>query len=345
MPSNSDPPVARGRYRVAVIGAGDMGGHHVAAWQALGHVVASVTDVDADRATRLAGVHGVATVHTDHTKAVSDDVDIVSVCLPLALHAPVVVAAARAGRHVFVEKPLAPTYAAADAMQGAVTEAGVAFGVGFQRNLAGGVALLRQWAAEGGFGHPMLATSDVLQEVRPKTAMHDRGGNNGPFTDAGCHYYLLWQTVFRSRPHTVYAQGRITAVGRPEVRHLDALAIDTGTVTITYESGDVATFTASWGLPAGSRMRGRSDRVVGPAGGAEGDPEQSLTRYDGADVVEVPVQPRDLHEVELGLFAEAIASGTPYPCGFQTGRQMMAVTDAVFESMATGRPAVVRRRP
>lgn len=327
--------------RVAVIGAGDMGGRHVAAWQAVGHDVVAISDVDRARAEALAATHHVSSVETDYVRAVAA-ADVVSICLPLALHAEVTIAAARAGRHVFTEKPLAPTLADAAAMEKAVIDAGVHFGLGFQRNLAGGVALLRQWAAQGRFGRPMVFSSDLLQEVRPKVAMHDRNGNNGPFTDAGCHYYLAWQTVFRSRPKTVYAQGRIAATGRSEIAHFAQLAIDTGVVTVEYESGDIGTLTASWGLAKGTSIRSRPERIVGPNGAAEGNPERELVLYSGDTVERVPIEPRDLHEVELRAFADAIKSDRPYEYGFAVGRQIMAVTDAIFESMATGAPARVR---
>lgn len=326
--------------RVAVIGAGDMGGRHVAAWRAVGHDVVAVSDVDRARAEALAATHQVASVETDYARAIAG-ADVVSICLPLALHAEVTIAAARAGKHVFTEKPLAPTAAAADAMATAVADAGVHFGLGFQRNLAGGVGLLRQWAAEGRFGRPMVFSSDLLQEVRPKVTMHDRNGNNGPFTDAGCHYYLAWQTVFRSRPKTVYAQGRITATGRPEIAHFAQLAIDTGVVTVEYESGDIGTLTASWGLAKGSTIKSRPERIIGPSGAAEGDPERELVLYCGDTVERVPIERRDLHEIELRAFSDAIAKDEPYEYGFAVGRQIMAVTDAIFESVATGSPARV----
>lgn len=323
--------------KVAVIGAGDMGERHVTGWAAAGHTVVSVADVDRPRAEALAAAHGVGTVHEDYRLAVADpQVDVVSVCLPLALHRPVTVEAARRGKHVFTEKPLALTMADATAMETAVDDAGVCFGVGFQRNLAPGVTALRDLAAGGDFGWPMVFNSDLLQEVRPKTVMHDRNGNNGPFADAGCHYYLLWQTVFRSRPSTVRAVGAVTALERSEIAHLGQLAIDTGIATVTYESGDMGTLTASWGLAKGFRMAGRPDRILGPRGGAEGAVARELTIYSGDEVRSMTFDPVDLHQLEFGRFAEAIRQRRRYEYGFAIGRQIMAVTAAIFESMATG---------
>jgi predicted dehydrogenase len=187
----------------------------------------------------------------------------------------------------------------------------------------------------------MLFSSDLLQEVRPKLIMHDREGNNGPLVDAGCHYYMLWQSVFRSKPKLAYAQGRILATDRPELRHIQQLAIDTAVVTVEFESGDVGTFTASWGLPAGFRLKGRPDRILGPRGAAEGAVNAGLTLYEGDRVEEVTIQTRDLHEVELALFAEAVRGGPPFPSGFREGRQLLALTQAILRSIDTGQPEPV----
>jgi myo-inositol 2-dehydrogenase / D-chiro-inositol 1-dehydrogenase len=328
--------------KVAVIGAGDMGASHVLGWQLAGHEVISVTDVDEDRARRLGERFQIERTCSDYRAALADpEVEVVSVCLPLALHAPVTVAAAEAGKHVLCEKPLAPGPLEARAMEKAVSRAGVQFGIGFQRNLAEGVGLLRRWAEEGVFGRPMVFSSDLLQELRPKDAMHDRNGNQGPFTDAGCHYYLLWQTVFRSKPRSVYAQGRILGSGRAEKFHIDMLAIDTGVVTVEYASGDIGVFTASWGLAAGTQLRGRPDRVVGPDAGAQGEVNTELTLYRGDGEETVEIQGRNLHQVQAERFAEAVRGGRPFPYGMREAKQIMSVTLAIHRSIDSGRPEPV----
>ena len=328
--------------KIAVLGAGDTGERHVRAWSALGHEVVSVTDVDADRAEQLARRFGVRRVFGDYREAVADpEPEIVSICLPLVFHAPATIVAAECGKHVITEKPLCRTFAEAADMEAAVRTAGVQFAVGLQRNLAPGVALLRRWAAEGRFGRPMLFSSDLLMEVRPKRIMHDRHGNNGPLTDTGCHYYMLWQTVFRSKPKVAYAQGRILATERPEIAHFDQLAIDTAVVVLEFESGDIGTFTVSWGLPAGFQLKGRPDRIIGPKGGAEGAVNSRLTVYAGDRVEQMDIGGRDLHEVELELFAAAVRGGAPFPSGFREGRQMLAVTEAILRSIDTGQPVPV----
>lgn len=329
------------RFKIAIIGAGAMGERHIEAWTAAGHEVVGLADIDRDRVGALARQYGVPTVEADY-RALLDATDaaIVSVCTPLVLHAPVTIAAAERGKHIYCEKPLARSFDEADAMEAAVNRAGVRFAIGFQRNRDEAVGLLADWAREGRFGRPLVFSSDALAEVRPKRAMHDRRGNNGPLMDLGCHLYMQWQTVFDSRPVAAYAQGRTLAVGRPELAQIAELAIDTAVVTVEYESGDIGTLTVSWGLAAGAKQRGRPDRLVGPQGGAERTPE-GLKVYDGDRVETVPLARGDLHQKAFVAFAEEVAAGRAPRYGFREGREMLALTEAIFRSIETGAPAPV----
>lgn len=324
------------RYKVAVIGAGDMGERHVEGWTLAGHDVVAIADVDTARAGELARQYDVPVVRDDY-RALLDatEAEIISVCTPLALHAPITIAAAEHGKHVFCEKPLARSFAEARAMEEAVAKAGVQFGIGFQRNLAEWVGVLTQWAQEGRLGRPMVFSSEALAEVRPKRVMHDRNGNNGPIMDTGCHFFLLWQTVFQSRPTSVSAQGRILAKDRPEIAHFAELAIDTAVITVAYESGDIGTLTLSWGLAEHFKMRPRPDRVFGPSGGAEKSAD-GLTRYQGCQIEQVSIPAENLHQKELSLFADAVTAGAAPPYSFRAGKEMLALTMAIFRAIETG---------
>lgn len=87
------------RFKVAVIGAGDMGSEHVKGWTLAGHEVLSVADIDLDRARALAATYDVPHAYADYQVSVADPaVDIVSICTPLAWHAPVTIAAAAQGK-------------------------------------------------------------------------------------------------------------------------------------------------------------------------------------------------------------------------------------------------------
>ncbi|MDR6124035.1 myo-inositol 2-dehydrogenase/D-chiro-inositol 1-dehydrogenase [Bacillus sp. SLBN-46] len=333
------------KYRVAVLGAGDMANQHVQGWQLAGHEVVSVTDVDLERANTLAEKAGVKQVYSDFTQSIiQPDVDIISIALPLIYHGPATILAANHGKHVFCEKPLASSLEEVERMQAAVEEAGVKFGLGFQRNFAHGVELTSNWVKKGLFGSPMVFNSDLLQEVRPKITMHDKNGNQGPVVDTCCHFFLMWQTVFGSKPKKVYARGGILGKDRQEIAHFEELAIDTAIITIEFESGDIGNMTISWGLAKHTKMRGRADRIIGPKGGAEGyfntwgtDSGTEVHLFIGDQDETVPLERRVLHQVEFEAFIEALDQGQPVPYGFEQGKEMIKLSYAVLESIETGK--------
>ncbi|CAG7615284.1 Gfo/Idh/MocA family protein [Paenibacillus allorhizosphaerae] len=326
-------------FKITVIGTGSMGKQHVEGWQLAGHNVVSVVDLNLDAAREVASKFGVGTVLADYKEAINDpDIDIASICLPLKFHAPVTIYAAQQGKHVFCEKPLTSSTEHARAMEEAVREAGVQFGVGFQRTYAQDTALFRRLANDGELGRPLFFNSENLAEVRPKIAMHDAFGNMGPVMDVCCHSFFLWRTVFGSRAKTAYASGRVFAKDRPELDSLQQRAVDTASIVVEYESGDTGAMTVSWGLPKKTKIRTRcADRIIGPKGAVEAIGGGKWNVYIGDQIESLELQHGHLHEKQFRAFAQCLQEGTPYPVGLREGKEILALTEAVFRSIDSGR--------
>ena len=124
---------------IGIIGIGFMGTTHFNAAKALhGARVSAISSRDRAKLSgdwsqisgnlgRQGGVQDLTGIrtYTDYRDLISDpEVDLVDICLPVELHRPVAIEALRAGKHVIVEKPIAPTVADADAMIQAAEEAG-----------------------------------------------------------------------------------------------------------------------------------------------------------------------------------------------------------------------------
>ncbi|MDF2724773.1 MAG: hypothetical protein K0Q59_4448 [Paenibacillus sp.] len=325
-------------YRIAVIGTGAMGKKHVEGWQLAGHHVASVVDLDQRSARDVADQFGVERIFADYREAIAQtDIDIVSICLPLKFHAPVAIFAAEQGKHVFCEKPLTGSSEEARRMVAAFERTGVQFGIGFQRSYAGDTELFSRYAHSGQLGRPLWFNSESFAEVRPKIAMHDYYGNQGPIMDVCCHSFFLWRTVFQSRAKSVYGNGRILAEGRPELQSLERLAIDTASIVVEYESGDVGAMTVSWGLAAKTKLRGKTpDRLIGPLGAIEAAGGGKWNVYIGDQSETVQPDNASLHEKQFAAFAQSLEEGSRYPIGLAEGREILTLTEAVFESIATG---------
>ena len=104
-------------YGVGIVGLGRVArGHASAVQQAPEMRLAAVCDLDASRVESFVAKFGCAGESSLDDLLVRDDVDIVLIALPHGLHEQATVAAARAGKHIMVEKPMAMEVAACDRM-------------------------------------------------------------------------------------------------------------------------------------------------------------------------------------------------------------------------------------
>src|SRR6516225_9718413 len=121
------------KVRFGLIGTGTWGKVHAETYANHHRAsLAAVSDLDEGRARKVAALFGAPKVYTDYRKMVRDpDIDAVAVVTPDFAHRDPIVAAARSGKHIIVEKPLATTSKDLDRIAEAVTAAGVQFMVDF----------------------------------------------------------------------------------------------------------------------------------------------------------------------------------------------------------------------
>jgi len=121
--------------RAGVVGAGVFGAHHAAKWASFpGVVLAAVYDPHRDRADALAGRYGAQAM--PDPGAFFECVDIGSIASPAHTHARWALAALRAGKPVYVEKPLATDLGDADAIAVEAARRGLVVGCGFLERAA-----------------------------------------------------------------------------------------------------------------------------------------------------------------------------------------------------------------
>ncbi|MBO6637727.1 MAG: Gfo/Idh/MocA family oxidoreductase [Roseitalea sp.] len=149
--------------RVAILGAG-IGAQHMDGYLALPDhwQVAVVCDLDADKAEAVAAQAPGSTVTADLDEVLADrDIDVIDICLPPHLHAPVAIAALEAGKHVICEKPLAGSVRDADRMAAAADKAGRMLVPVFQYRYGRGLYQLAELERRGLTGNPLVATLET----------------------------------------------------------------------------------------------------------------------------------------------------------------------------------------
>ena len=154
------------RLRVGIIGAGGIAGLHAEAYSQMPETVAvtAVSDINGQAAEALSGKLG-ATPYEDYHAMLATDVDAVDICLPHHLHAPVAIEAANAGKHVFVEKPIANTLDEADAMIAACRENHVLLMVDQTKRYQNRHRKLKELLDAGYVGEPILVRGAYLQDI------------------------------------------------------------------------------------------------------------------------------------------------------------------------------------
>jgi UDP-N-acetyl-2-amino-2-deoxyglucuronate dehydrogenase len=149
---------ARGAVGFAVVGAGLVGPRHAEyATLAEGAALRVVCDLREDRGRALADRFGAGWM-ADYKEAIRrEDVEVVSVCLPTALHLEVATAAAEAGKHVVVEKPIELNVARARQLIEVCRRNGVKLATIFNRRFVYGTRRAREVVQRGDLGRVLVA--------------------------------------------------------------------------------------------------------------------------------------------------------------------------------------------
>lgn len=201
------------KLRVGIVGFGFIGPQHMEAIRRLGYAeVTALAVTCADRARDLAGQHFVEKGYGDWRELVADpDIDVVDITTPTAFHAPIAIAAARAGKHVIVDKPMCLTSMEAREMLEAAESAGVVHAVTF--NIAYNI-MVRQAQAmvrAGKIGAIHFVRGHYLQEWLLRETDYnwrldpELAGNLAMVADAGAHWYDMAQRVTGLRIERVLA--------------------------------------------------------------------------------------------------------------------------------------------
>lgn len=215
--------VGTGRVRAAVVGAGHMGQYHGRVYAELWDVdLVGIVDIDPARAAAVAAQYDTQAL-SDH-RALIGRVDVASVAVPTEQHAHVARDLLEAGVSVLVEKPITPTLDEARELYAVARRAGVVLEVGHVERFNGAVQELRK-----------IVDRPILVESRRLGPFVPRVQKDTVVMDLMIHDIDIVLALVDSAPRRIAAFG--VAV--------QSEATDVATVQIAFESGTVATITAS----------------------------------------------------------------------------------------------------
>lgn len=330
-----------GTLKMGLIGCGVMGRSLSESAKGLASTeVVWVSDVDEEKGSALASDLGCA-FETDYAKAYDrGDVDAVMIATPGFLHEEPAIAAAKAGLHIFSEKPLAPTVASCDRIIEAAATHKVALGVGQVCRFHPVHRKVRDLVRSGDFGEPTVMTVHRLGsgfkgiwDVPWRTS---RAQSGGTLMEVNAHEIDFLRFVAECDATSVFAMG-----GNYVNKEIDYP--DAALVTIAFENGAIGSLHSSDASAIGGyggRVDCEKGSLVFPRFSGNG---AELTYQIGEeDPVSIPVTDlkADLSPVaqEIDAFVKAVLAGETPPVTGEDGRAVVAIAEAAYDSVESGKP-------
>jgi len=333
------------------VGCGIICNQHVdAVNETPGAYLAGFCDVDEEKAKPFAGTYDVPHYSSLEGLLDNDRMHAVCICTPSSLHADVAVAAAKAGRHVLTEKPMAVTTDDMDRMIAACNEANVKLGVVFQRRAIPRFALLKKALDSGEIGTPVLGSA-YMKYFRSQD-YYDSGDWRGTweFDGGGClmnqGIHLIDMLLWYMGP-AKSVRGKIATLARKMETE------DTAAAAIEFRSGALGIVegtTAAYPFDIPHRLEIQGDRgsimiegeritrwQIMDEGGALIDRLQTADPDEKA-ALDLKEGWNDGHRVLVADLADAIREDRPPLISGEEGRDAVELILSIYRSSNERKP-------
>ena len=322
---------------IAVLGTGRIGKMHaeIITNQIDGLDVASVYDVYTEGAEAVAASIGCERAESVD-EIMSSDVDAVAICTSTDTHVDLVVAAAEAGKSIFLEKPVSLNLAEVDRAVAAVEAAGVPIQVGFNRRFDPSHAAVQAAVANGDVGELHMVKITSRDPAPPPIEYVKVSG--GMFNDMTIHDFDMARFVTGSEIVEVYAKGAVRvdpAIG-------EAGDIDTAMIILTHEDGTLTYIDNSRQAVYGYDQRVEAFGSGGMA--ASENPRSHFTQLHSAQGTRLEPVPYFFIERymqsyvnEWDAFVTGLSTGS-MPLGIADGRAPLVAGIAALRSHQENRP-------
>jgi len=324
----------------AVIGLGMMGERHARIWSELPQTrLVSVCDIIPERAEAVAGDYPCRVAASLEEAVSAPGVDIVSVCTDDQSHLQPCLAAAKAGKHVLVEKPLATSLEHCDRIIEACERAGVKLMTGHVCRFDPRYVACREAVQTGEVG-------EIVQVFARRNNIVASGRRIGPRTSVayflGVHEIDLISWIADARITRVCSEASSKVLA-------DLGREDTILSLVRLDNGAVGVIETCWVIPEGSpntldarlEVVGTAGRVAAQVGADEVMEAADARRSRRPDMVywtEVHGRAQGALPDQLEHFAQCILDDAETVISPQDARHAVEVADAMHRSLATGAP-------
>lgn len=306
--------------------------------------IAAIVTGDLDKGMRLASFHNIPQVvsYADYDALLaSGSIDAVYIALPNSLHADYAIRAAKAGKHVMVEKPLAVSVEEGEAMIAAANAAGVFLMTAYRLHNEPGTLAVLDHIRNGSIGTPLIFQSLFSFQMAPGNHRLQAAHWGGPLQDVGIYCVNAARHIFAEQPFEATATLTQPA-DDPRFAEVEA----TLAAMLRFPSGGLAQFVCSFGAAAVDNYR-----VIGSQGDLELDPAFKFDcamkmRLRREGVTEDTTFPQiDHFGAQVAYFSDCILVGTPPEADGAEGLADMRALIAIEAAARTGKPQPIHSPP
>ncbi|MEN6355604.1 MAG: Gfo/Idh/MocA family oxidoreductase [Armatimonadota bacterium] len=265
--------------KIAVVGAGKFGQMHLDAFTQLGYTgvaeLAAIAEANPKRADELRKEYN-CPIYTDYNEMLAKaDIDAVSIATPDHLHKNIAVAAAKAGKHVLVEKPLDITVEGCEEIIQAAKGSGVLLQVDFHKRYDPDHQAIERRVQSGELGDILYGSIYMEDRIEvPSKWFPHWAPNSSPAWFLGVHFYDLIRWIVKSEAKSIYATGTKNTL----LKDYGVDTYDCINAKITFENGAAFACDTSWVIPQGfEAVVNQGMRIVGTKGIFECDSQDRGT--------------------------------------------------------------------
>ena len=348
------------KLKVGIIGVGGIAGSHIPGWNASEDAdLVAGADLAENVLKGWGERHEITKLYSDPTDLIKDpDIDIIDVCTPNNYHAPLAIAALKAGKHVICEKPLAPKPADIRKMMAARDKSGKKLMTAQHFRFQGKSKAMKAEIDSGVLGNIYHARSWMLRRgaapVRPGF-IQKKHSSGGPCIDIGVHILdlTLW---FMGNPKPVAVSG----VARAELAHQKgAWSIWGGKIPksfdvedfaagfVRFENGATLIIEMSWLLHHDTQGEDMQMWLYGTKGGSHWPKCEILSQNKKTQQMYNRQLKRlndqlEAHAQECVEFARAIVEDAPSPVPAEQSLDVMSILDGLYRSQDAGKEVKIR---
>lgn len=290
------------KLKVGVIGTGIIGKSHVNGYASMSDDVkiVAIADLDKKEAKRVADEHDIPNVFKDYKELLAmDEIDSVDVCLPNFLHAPVTIAALKAGKNVYCEKPMARNFEEAQSMYDAAKKTGKMLAIQLSTLFAPGARAAKQIVDDGTLGRIYyVKTSHYRRRGRvyvdgyatPHFVQKDKSGG-GTLADMAVYHMALMVWLLGNPKLETVSASTYQEIAMDEKRREESKydVEELGIGFVRFENNVTMFVEESWAI---HMDRGEGDCVMGVKGGLRLEPLTLFTDVAGMQV-DQPLDPEN----------------------------------------------------